>query len=171
MGASMPTNTTNRQGLYVPRDAIAALLIFFAIAFAPALIGSAFAPDLWYESLNKPSWNPPGWLFGPVWTVLYLLIGYAGYLAWSSSIGRARQKAFWIFALQMILNALWTPLFFGLHSLGLSLVNMIALWLMILLNAIVFYRLKPAAGLLLTPYLLWVTFALVLNATIWWLNR
>ena len=140
-------------------------------ANGPALVATAFAPDLWYESLNKPSWNPPGWLFGPVWTVLYSLIGYAGYLAWSSSVGPARQNAFWIFALQLILNALWTPLFFGLRSLGLSLVDIIALWLVIFLNIIVFYRLKPAAGVLLAPYWLWVTFALVLNTRIWWLDR
>ena len=154
-----------------PRDAVAALFIFFGLAFAPTLIGAAFPPDTWYEMLNKPAWEPPRWLFGPIWITLYMLIGYAGYLAWSSSIGRARQRAFLIYSAQLILNALWTPLFFGLHSPALALINIVAQCLVILLNIIVFYRIKPAAGLLLVPYLLWVTFALLLNATIWSLNR
>ena len=154
-----------------PRDAVATLLIFFGLAFAPTLIGAAFPPDAWYETLNKPSWNPPSWLFGPIWTTLYTLIGYAGYLAWSSSVGRARQRAFLIYSAQLILNALWTPLFFGLHSPTLALINIVALGLVILLNIIAFYRINPAAGLLLVPYLSWITFALLLNATIWSLNR
>lgn len=171
MTINMTANARNRQGMRAPRDAVATLLIFFGIAFTPTLIGTAFQPDVWYETLNKPSWDPPRWLFGPVWTVLYTLIGYAGYLAWCSSIGRARRAAFWIYAAQLLLNALWTPLFFGLHSPGLALVNIVAQWLVILLNIVAFYRIKAAAGLLLIPYLLWVTFALVLNGTIWSLNR
>ena len=132
---------------------------------------TSFSPDAWYEALAKPSWNPPAWLFGPVWTVLYTLIGYAGYLAWRSSIANQRYAAFSIYAIQLLLNALWTPLFFGYHSPGLALVNIVAQWVAIALNIAAFHRIKPAAGLLLVPYLLWVSFALVLNASIWILNR
>ena len=119
----------------------------------------------------KPSWDPPRWLFGPVWTVLYTLIGYAGYLAWSSSHGRGRNRAFGIYAVQLILNALWSPLFFGYHSPGLALVNIAAQAVAISFNIVAFYRIKPAAGSLLVPYLLWVAFALGLNGAIWELNR
>lgn len=171
IGTSVTASTRNRQGMYARRDDVATLFIFFGIAFKPVLIGTGFQPDVWYESLNKPFWETPRSLFGPVWAVLYTLIGYSGYLAWSSSSGRVRQSAFWIYPAQLILNALWTPLFFGLSNPGLSLVNISAQWLIILLNIIAFYRIKPAAGILLIPYFLWVTFALLLNGTIWSLNR
>jgi translocator protein len=167
----MTTNTQRKLSLDSPRDTIATLLVFVAIAFLPAMIGSAFPPDAWYESLNKPSWDPPRWVFGPVWTVLYSLIGYAGYLAWSSSVAGTRYRAFSIYAVQLLLNALWSPLFFGYHSPGLALLNIVAQWFAIALNIGAFYRIKPAAGLLLAPYLLWVSFALLLNGAIWLLNR
>jgi translocator protein len=169
--SGMTTNTEHKLSLNSPRDAIAILLVFVAIAFLPAMVGSAFPPDSWYESLNKPSWDPPRWLFGPVWTVLYALIGYAGYLAWSSSIAATRYRAFSIYTVQLLLNALWSPLFFGYHSPGLALLNIWAQWIAIALNIGTFYRIKPAAGLLLLPYLLWVSFALILNGAIWLLNR
>ena len=167
----MRVNTERKATLDAPTAAIATLVIFFGIAFIPAIIGASFPPDAWYESLTKPSWNPPRWLFGPVWTVLYTLIGYAGYLAWSSSIASQRYVAFGSYAIQLVLNAIWSPLFFGYHSPGSALVDIAALWVAIALNIVTFYRIKPAAGLLLLPYLLWVTFALMLNASIWTLNR
>jgi translocator protein len=167
----MTTNMERKLSLDSPRDAVATLLVFVAIAFLPAMIGSAFPPDAWYTSLNKPSWDPPRWVFEPVWTVLYVLIGYASYLAWSSSDGDKRYRAFAIYAVQLLLNALWSPLFFEYHNLGLALLNIVAQWVAIALNLEAFYRIKPAAGLLLAPYLLWVSFALFLNGTIWLLNR
>jgi translocator protein len=167
----MTVNTNYRSTMDAPRVAVATLLVFLAIAFIPSLIATSFSPDAWYEALAKPSWNPPAWLFGPVWTVLYTLIGYAGYLAWRSSIANQRYAAFSIYAIQLLLNALWTPLFFGYHSPGLALVNIVAQWVAIALNIAAFHRIKPAAGLLLVPYLLWVSFALVLNASIWIFNR
>ena len=167
----MTANTGHNSAMNAPRDAIATLFVFLGIAFIPAIIGSAFPPDAWYETLIKPSWDPPRWVFGPVWTVLYALIGYAGFLAWSSSHGRARNRAFGIYAVQLILNALWSPLFFGYHSPGLALVNIAAQTVAISFNIVAFYRIKPAAGLLLAPYLLWVMFALGLNGAIWELNR
>jgi translocator protein len=153
------------------RSEVATLFVFLAIAFIPAVLGAAFSPDAWYDSLVKPSWNPPSWLFGPVWTVLHALIGYAGYLAWSSSNPNRRYGAFSVYAIQLLLNGLWSPLFFGYHSPGLALVNIVALWVAIGLNIVAFYRIKPASGLLLMSYLVWVSFATVLNASIWALNR
>ena len=167
----MTANTQTKSALNVPRAAVATLVVFFGIAFIPAVIGTAFPPDAWYEALAKPSWNPSPWLFGPVWAVLYTLIGYAGYLAWSSSVANQRYAAFSIYAIHLLLNALWTPLFFGYHSPGWALVSIIAQWLAIALNIVAFYRIKPVAALLLAPVLLWVTFALLLNASIWMLNR
>ena len=166
----MTTNTQYKLSPNAPRDAIATLFVFVAFAYLPAMIGSAFPPDAWYQSLNKPSWHPSPWLFGPVWTVLYALIGYAGYLAWSSSIPDKRYRAFGIYAIQLLLNSLWSPLFFGYHSAGLALLSIVAQWVAIALNIEAFYRINSAAGLLLLPNLLWVSFALVLNATIWLLN-
>ena len=167
----MSVNTDHKSAMEGSSAVIATLLIFLAIAFVPSIIGASFRPGAWYEALFKPSWNPPSWLFGPVWMTLYTLIGFAGYLAWRSSRASQRYGVFGIYAVQLLLNALWSPLFFGLHSPGLALVNIVAQWVAISLNIAAFYRIKPAAGFLLVPYLLWVTYALVLNASIWNLNR
>ena len=167
----MTVNINHQSTMDAPRAAVATLVVFLGIAFIPALIGTAFPPDAWYEALAKPSWNPSPWVFGPVWAVLYTLIGYAGYLAWCSSVANQRYAAFSIFAIHLLLNALWTPLFFGYHSPSWALVSIIAQWPAIAFNIVAFYRIKPAAGLLLAPVLLWVTFALLLNTLIWTLNR
>ncbi len=167
----MTAKAERKQEIYAPQDAIATLFIFLGVAFLPALIGTAEPPDLWYESLTKSSWDAPRWVFGPVWIVLYTLIGYAGYLAWSSSHGHVRHSAAAIYALQLVLNALWSPVFFGYHSPDLALLIITAQWFAILLNVVAFYRIKPAAGLLLAPYLIWVTFAWLLNGALWASNR
>lgn len=144
--------------------------IFVFIAFLPGIIGSQFSPGQWYVALNKPSWTPPGWIFAPVWTILYLMIGVAGYWAWDSSGPSNRKAAFCVFAVQLILNATWSWVFFGLNSIPLSVVNITALWGLILTNIILFYRLSSGAGYLLIPYFLWASFAAVLNWSIWRLN-
>lgn len=146
------------------------LLAFWLAAFTPAMIGAGFPPDAWYEGLNKPAWNPPSWVFAPVWTLLYLLIGVAGYLAWIASAKGARFTPFALYAIQLVLNALWTPLFFGLHSPGLALLVMLALLVALTLNIIVFYMINKIAGYLLLPYLAWVAFAALLNGAILVLN-
>lgn len=146
------------------------LLVFGLAAFAPALIGAGFPPDAWYESLSKPAWNPPSWLFAPVWTILYLLIGIAGYLAWTSTAAAVRTMAFSLYALQLMLNALWTPLFFGMHSSGLALAVLLALLVVLIGNVAAFHRIKPAAAYLLLPYVAWVAFAALLNAAIYLMN-
>lgn len=135
--------------------------------------GALFAPDAWYEALLKPTFNPPSWLFGPVWSVLYLTMAVALWLVRRDRDAEPdlRRRATALFAVQFALNLSWTPLFFGLHSPGLAFVDICLLWIALLTTMLVFGRVRPLAGYLLLPYLLWVSFALVLNGTIWLMNR
>lgn len=123
------------------------------------------AIENWYAYLNKPFFNPPNWIFGPVWTTLYILMGISAYLVWKKRKG----IPFW-FWIQLVLNALWSILFFGLQSPILAFVGVIFLWLSIFLTITSFYRIHKTAAYLLVPYLLWVTFASLLNASIALLN-
>ena len=124
----------------------------------------------WYRSLRKPSFTPPGWVFGPVWTVLYACMGVAAWLVWRRR-GFARGAVpLGLFGLQLALNAAWTWLFFGLHSPALALADLIALWVAIVATLGAFWRVSRPAGLLMAPYLAWSTFAAVLNLAIWRLN-
>jgi tryptophan-rich sensory protein len=135
-------------------------------------IAVASSVKSWYRTIKKPSWNPPNWLFGPVWTVLYLLMGVASWLVWREREGNPEARgALNLYWAQLGLNALWTPLFFGFHRIGLAAAEIAVLWAAILATIARFYRIRPAAGLLLVPYQLWTTFAGVLNATVWRLNR
>jgi benzodiazapine receptor len=153
-------------------------LIRLAIAVAtPLLVGglSGFATARsvqdWYPGLGKPSFNPPSWVFGPIWTLLYLMMGIAAFLVWQKGwASGAVKNALALFAIQLILNGLWSILFFGLRSPGLALADIILLWLSIGVTMVLFWRLTPVAGLLLLPYEAWVTFAAVLNGSIWILN-
>lgn len=124
----------------------------------------------WYATLNKPSFNPPNWLFGPVWTILYLLMGISVYMIWKQPVSTERNKALQLFILQFILNFCWSFIFFGLHATGWALIEMIALWILILLSILHFAKHSKTAAWLLVPYILWVSFALLLNAAIWKLN-
>lgn len=146
------------------------LILFILVAFAAAFVGSQFAPGEWYEGLAKPSWNPPSWVFAPVWSVLYLLIGVSGWLVWREAGFRDATPAFVAFFVQLVLNAAWSWLFFGLHRPGLALVEILVLWAAILVTAILFGRVSPLAGWLLAPYLAWVGFAAILNWKLWQLN-
>ncbi|MBN8596455.1 MAG: tryptophan-rich sensory protein [Planctomycetes bacterium] len=142
-------------------------LLFCFIASASA----AFIPiGTWYQSLNKPSWNPPAWIFGPVWTVLYILMAVAAWLVWREGGWNRQKLALGLFVGQWILNAIWTPLFFGLHLIGLAFIDIAMLWLMIAATTFAFWRVSKPAGLLLLPYLAWVSFASVLNFVLWRLN-
>ncbi|MNF67430.1 TspO/MBR family protein [compost metagenome] len=127
----------------------------------------------WYPTLVKPSFNPPNWIFAPVWSMLYVMMGVAAGLVWSKieSDKEAVKKALVVFAIQLALNALWSYLFFGLHNPLLAGLEIIILWLMIYETYIQFAKINKIAGFLLIPYLLWVSFATVLNGSIWWLNR
>lgn len=131
------------------------------------LIGLLTLPGDWYAGLQKPSFNPPPWIFGPVWTVLYILVAVAGWLVWSRD-PKSLAMRMWI--AQLVLNFLWSPAFFGLHKPGLALVVIVALLVAILGFMLQARRLDRLATWLFAPYLLWVAFATVLNAAIWWLN-
>lgn len=125
----------------------------------------------WYQNLAKPVFNPPSWVFGPVWTLLYALMGVAAYIVWKRGSHRyVVKQALAVFAVQLFLNAIWTPIFFGVHQVGLALLVIVLLWASILATMVLFYQRSRLACWLLLPYLLWVSFATVLNASIWFLN-
>ena len=130
-------------------------------------IATASSVNTWYQTLNKPFFNPPNWLFAPVWTVLYLTIGFSLYLALES---KAEKKALIYFSIQLALNFLWSILFFGLKSPSLALAGILALWLFIFLTIKEFSKKSKLAGKILIPYLLWVSFAALLNLSIVLLN-
>jgi translocator protein len=142
------------------------LVLWVVAAFVPAAIGAAFpAPD-YYARLDKPAWSPPSWLFGPVWTVLYLLIGVAAWLV-DRRGGPGTRTALRLWGTQLVLNAAWTPIFFGLRNPGAALLEIGVMWVAIAATAVAFAARRTAAGALLLPYLAWVTFATVLNFEIW----
>jgi benzodiazapine receptor len=148
------------------RNALA-LAGFVLITFCAPLLSVGFMPGTWYAALMKPAWNPPSWIFGPAWTLLYTLMAVAAWLVWKR-VGFSRPLAFYF--VQLALNAAWTPIFFGAHQLGWALVEIILLWVMISLTLLSFRRVTPTAGWLFVPYLAWVSFATVLNFTLWRLN-
>jgi translocator protein len=151
-------------------SSIIGLACFIAACFLAALTGAWFRPGDWYERLKKPSWRPPNQLFAPVWTVLYLMIAVAGWLVWRD-VGFANARLpLEVYALQLILNAAWTPLFFGLHRPDLGFVDIVLVWLSIVVTIVLFYPINASAALLLVPYLAWVTFATALNFAVWRLN-
>jgi tryptophan-rich sensory protein len=129
----------------------------------------------WFPTLVKPSFNPPNWIFAPVWSMLYIMMGIAAGLVWNrlefSNDKELVKKSLLFFAIQLGLNALWSVLFFGLRNPMLALIEIVLLWLMIYETYIKFGKIDKIAGYLFLPYLAWVSFATVLNASIWWLNR
>lgn len=144
---------------------------WLVLTFAAAALGARFLPDEWYRRLNKPAWNPPSSIFAPVWTILYLLMAAAAWLVWRRhGLGGALVPLI-LFVAQLLLNAGWTWLFFGRHQIRGALIDIAILWVAILTTLISFWRLEPLAGILLLPYLAWVSFAAVLNWTIWQMNR
>lgn len=145
-----------------------ALAAFFLITFsAPALSAFIEMPGAWYAALKKPALNPPSWVFGPVWTLLYTLMSIAAWLVWQR-VGFKNPLV--LYFIQLALNAAWTPIFFGAHALGPALAVIAALWVMIFVTLLNFRRVSHAAGWLLVPYLGWVTFATYLNWSLWRLN-
>jgi benzodiazapine receptor len=141
---------TGFPGSYVTRDSIAT----------------------WYAGLSRPPFTPPDWTFGVVWLSLYVIMGISAFLVWSAGIERKQVRvALGIFTLQLILNGLWTPIFFGLHLIGFALIEIVFLWIATLLMIIAFWRISKPATWLLVPYILWVSFAVVLNTSLFFLNR
>ena len=147
----------------------AALAGFIVLVVLAALFGSAFQPSEWYAALRKPPLTPPNWIFGPVWSFLYLCIAVAAWLVWRARRGATRPLARW--ATQLLLNALWSWLFFGLHRPGFALLEIALLLVLVVATTTAFFRVRSLAGALLVPYLVWVGFASYLNAGIWYLNR
>lgn len=143
---------------------------WLAVTFLAAAIGSRFMPGAWYAALEKPSWTPPNAVFGPVWTVLYLLMAIAAWLVWQRAGWSGARTALALYLVQLAVNAAWSWLFFGRHDVALALADIIVLWLLILATLVLFWRVHRAAGLLLVPYLLWVSYASTLNYGILQLN-
>ena len=146
--------------------------LFYLVCFLAAGLGSLFnmvSLGGWYPALVKPSWNPPSWLFGPVWTVLYAMMAVAGWLVWRRG-GPGARTALQLFAVQLALNVGWSAVFFGLQMPGLAFAEILALWVAIAATLRTSWRVSRPAGILLVPYLLWVSFAAVLNFAIWRLN-
>ncbi|HJU45816.1 MAG TPA: TspO/MBR family protein [Chitinophagaceae bacterium] len=149
------------------------LLISLAIPLATGAIAGIFTSnsvDTWYITLNRPGFAPPNWVFGPVWTTLYILMGISLYMIWRLPADDRRNQALGVFIIQLALNFFWSFLFFYLHSPGAALVDIILLWLAIIIMLRRFYRCKPIAAWINIPYLLWVSFALALNWAFYRLN-
>ncbi len=143
---------------------------WLGITFVAAFIGSRSMPGDWYASLVKPSWTPPNALFGPVWSVLYVLMAVAAWLVWRRAGFSDAGLALGVFLVQLVLNALWSYLFFGKHRPDLAFFDIVALWFAIVTVFILFGRVHRGAGALMIPYLLWVSFAAGLNFALWRMN-
>jgi benzodiazapine receptor len=159
----------------------------FRLREVPMLIGSILIPlvigyigaivtlpqiSTWYSSLSKPWWSPPNWLFGPIWTTLYLLMGIALFLVWREGLHRRDVRfAILIFSVQLVINLLWSVVFFSFHALFGSFILVMLLWLAILANIIAFLIISKWAGLLLVPYIVWVSIASYLNYSVYLLNH
>ncbi len=149
------------------------LIIAVAVSELAGIVGIFFTVSsisAWYSTLNKPVLNPPDWIFGPVWTTLYLLMGISLWLVWKSN-STEKKKAIWLFLVQLVLNAIWSPIFFGSHLIGNALAVIILLWAAIVLTILIFKKISKLAAWLLVPYVLWVSFATYLNFAIWILNK
>ena len=154
------------------RDQTLGLIGWLLLCFALAAVGgfaSVRAPEF-YAELQRPSWSPPAWLFGPVWTVLYALMGIAAWLVWREKGFAGARFALGLFAGQLVANALWSWLFFAWRLGTLSLLDIAILWALIVATIVSFWRVKPLAGVLLLPYLAWVSFAAALNYSLYQLN-
>jgi benzodiazapine receptor len=140
------------------------------LPYVAAVLGALYSGPEFYSELRRPGWSPPAWLFGPVWTVLYGMMGVAAGVVWVRHKVRGAGPALGLFLVQLLLNAIWSPLFFGLRRPDLALIDIVALWALIGATVVAFWRKRPVAGALLVPYWLWVSFATALNFEIWRLN-
>ena len=150
-----------------------AFILFVTLCFSAAGIGGAITSSsvgTWYQTLLKPRWTPPDWVFGPVWTALYFMMAISAWLLWRRSDWVANRAALGWFGIQLTLNVCWSALFFGMLSPGLAVFEVVLLWISIAVTAVLFGRRSVAAGILLVPYLLWTSFAAVLNFAIWRMN-
>jgi len=171
--SSVDTTGSVHHGL--PRSKpkqIIGLIVWLAISFIASGVGAvaSIRAAPFYGQLVQPSWSPPSSVFGPVWTILYALMGIAAWLVWRADSLRATRAALSLFLLQLAVNALWTWLFFAWSQGALAFADIVLLWLLVVATAVSFWRIRPLAGALLIPYLLWVSFAAALNFSIWQLN-
>lgn len=153
------------------------LKLIIAIAI-PLIVGgtsgffTATGVESWYQTIARPTWNPPGWIFGPVWTTLYVMMGISLFLVWKEDASVELKKiGIALFAVQLVLNFFWSFIFFDQHQIGWALVEIAAMWVFILLTIFAFAQVNKAAAWLLVPYISWVSFATILNYTIWQLNK
>ena len=147
-----------------------ALIGWLVLTFCAAATGAFVRTDGWYADLIKPIWNPPGWVFGPVWTGLYVMMAVAAWLVWREGAWKRQRGPLTLYLIQWLLNAIWTPLFFALHQPGWAFAEILILLVAILTTLFMFWRVRRTAALLLVPYVLWTVFASVLNFTIWRMN-
>ena len=159
----------DQSAMSVGRQAVG-LGLWLLLCFSASATAAFVKMDDWYTELVKPTWNPPGWLFGPVWTVLYAMMAVAAWMVWRRGGWRSNGLALGAFMVQWVLNVLWTPLFFGMHQPGLAFADIVALWAAIVVTIVLFWKVSRGAAAMLVPYLMWVSFAAVLNLTIWQLN-
>lgn len=156
------------------KSQILKLLASLALPLILGAIAGLFTADAvpeWFKGLNRPSFSPPNWLFGPVWTILYILMGVSLFLIWKQGVSKERNIALFVFLLQLLLNFAWSFIFFYYNMIGLALIEIILLWIIILVMLVLFYKIKPMAAYLNIPYLLWVSFATILTAAYFILNR
>lgn len=150
------------------------LVLFLALCFGVAWTGAQVSPgnssSEWYEQLNKPDWNPPDWMFAPVWTLLYTFMAIAVWRIWRKLGFRNGKAELGVFFVQLLLNGLWPQIFFVVQDPGLAFVEIILLLIAIIVTTVLFFRTDNTAGWLMMPYMLWVAFATVLNGTIWLMN-
>lgn len=146
------------------------LIAWLALVFAASLTSVFVSTDGWYAELNKPAWNPPDWIFGPVWTVLYIMMAVAVWRVWLRGGWTKQRTPLSLFLVQWTLNTLWTPLFFGFHLLGWAVAEILVLLVFIVLTIRAFWSVDRVGAGLLIPYAVWVGFASVLNGAIWRMN-
>jgi len=149
---------------------VLSLIGWIALTFCASATGVFVKTGGWYAELAKPTWNPPSWVFGPVWTALYIMMAVAAWLVWREGGWKAQRGPLTLYLVQWALNALWTPLFFGLQRPGPAFAEILVLLIAIVMTVMAFWRVRRAAGWLLLRYAAWATFATVLNFTIWRMN-
>lgn len=154
---------------------VAKISLSMFVCLMTGVLGSYTTRDslnTWYADLAKPFFVPPNWAFGVVWPILYAMVGISIFMIWSKGTAERQVRfALGLFALQLVLNGLWTPMFFGLRMIALALIEIVLLWMVILVTTRAFWRISKTAAYLLFPYLAWVSFAIALNASLWHLNR
>jgi tryptophan-rich sensory protein len=153
-----------------PAHPILGLLAWLLVTFLAPLAGMEARPDDWYSALAKPAFNPPSWIFGPVWMLLYTMMALAAWMIWMRGGLALQRRPLTLYGIQLALNSIWSPVFFSLHRLDLAFGIIVLLWVFILCTLLAFWRVHRRSALFFVPYLAWVSFAAILNFTIWRLN-